>query len=135
VKPLVVVLALVVFIVVGASVLLDAGCGNDVLAEHASPDGRWKAVVFQRDCGATTDFSTQVSVIRASRGIRNSPGNVFVTDTDHGIAPSGPGGGPEVRVRWESPDLLVIAHHEAARVFRSEEAVGSIRVEYERFDR
>jgi hypothetical protein len=37
-------------------------CGNYVVAEKISPDGRRKVVVFQRDCGATTGFSTQVSL-------------------------------------------------------------------------
>ncbi len=29
-------------------------CGNTILAEALSPDQRHKAVVFQRDCGAST---------------------------------------------------------------------------------
>jgi hypothetical protein len=28
-----------------------------------SPDGRRDAVMFQRDCGATTGFSTQISIL------------------------------------------------------------------------
>jgi hypothetical protein len=41
----------------------DAGCGNAVLQDLPSPEGRRHAVVFTRDCGATTAFSTQVSVL------------------------------------------------------------------------
>jgi hypothetical protein len=38
-------------------------CGNDPISETPSPNGQMKVVVFQRDCGATTGFSTQVSVL------------------------------------------------------------------------
>ena len=37
-------------------------CGNEILGEFASPDRKKKVVVFQRDCGATTGFSTQASL-------------------------------------------------------------------------
>jgi|KBSMisStandDraft_5_1062788.scaffolds.fasta_scaffold116785_2 hypothetical protein len=29
-------------------------CGNDIGHEEASPGGKFKSVVFERDCGATT---------------------------------------------------------------------------------
>src|SRR5688572_11020252 len=73
-------------------------CRNEVLAELPAPDNRNRAVVFQRDCGATTGFSTQVSVLRGSRRLPNEGGNVFVADSDHGQAPAGPGSGPAVEV-------------------------------------
>jgi hypothetical protein len=118
--------------VVGVSLYLLAGslCGNELLAESASPDGRFKAIVFQRDCGATTGFSTQVSVVKASASTGNSAGNVFIADTSNG-APSGPGGDPMVKVQWRSPELLVVSHHAAARVFTAESKIGSVNVHYE----
>lgn len=41
-------------------------CGNDEVREFLSPNGRVKAVVFRRNCGATTSHSTHVSVLRAT---------------------------------------------------------------------
>jgi hypothetical protein len=116
---------------VGLYFFIGSGCGNEVIAEVASPDNQSKAVVFQRDCGATTDFSTQVSVIKTSVGLGNSSGNVFSSDTNHGYAPAGAGGGPEVKVRWVFPSLLVVSHHPAARVFEAEQEVGLVKVQYE----
>ncbi len=46
----------------GACLNLAGACGNEILKEVRSPTGKMKGVVFQRDCGATTGFSTQVSV-------------------------------------------------------------------------
>jgi hypothetical protein len=106
-------------------------CENTPLAEVPSPGGTRKAVVFQRDCGATTGFSTQVSVLAAGEKLRDNGGNVFVADTDHGAAPSGPGGGPVVEPVWIAEDRLLIRHHRLARVFRSEARVGSVAVVYE----
>ena len=55
-------------------------CGSYVFEEAYSPDNTYKAVVFQRDCGATTGFSTRVSILRSSKELPNKPGNVFAMD-------------------------------------------------------
>ena len=93
-----------------------AGCKNQVLRDLAAPDGRRHAVVFARDCGATTDFSTHVSVLPAGRAASGG-GNVFVADADHGRAPAGPGGGPDVVVRWLDSHTLEVHYDHRARVF------------------
>jgi hypothetical protein len=126
-----VILAFIAVVCYSLHVFGGSSCANELLAEAVSPDGKLKAVVFQRDCGATTGFSTQVSVFAASAGVGNSAGNVFTSDTNHGLAPSGPGGGPLVKVNWRSPSVLVVSHHAAARVFIAEPQVGSVKVNYE----
>jgi hypothetical protein len=112
--------ALVLISVVGLWLLLDQACSNDVLMDIPSPDGEHKAIVFQRDCGATTGFSTQISVLRVSQSLGNNAGNIFVADTDHGTAPSGPGGGPAVQVQWSGTKALTVLHHPKVRVFSAE---------------
>ena len=69
-------------------------CGNEILSEFVSPDNSKKIVVFQRDCGATAPFSTQASLLAITEKLPDEGGNVFSADTNHGAAPSGPGGGP-----------------------------------------
>ena len=91
-------------------------CGNEILAEYPSPDGALKAVVFERDCGTTTDFSTQVSVMKREAALENSKGNVFIVDSDRGRAPSGSGGGPEAKLLWTGNRSIQIDHHVNARV-------------------
>ena len=55
-------------------------CGNYIHKEYLSPDARHKAVVFQRDCGATTSFSTQISIISAKEELENTKGNIYIID-------------------------------------------------------
>ena len=53
-------------------------CGNEIAVELISPDKNYKAVIFQRDCGATTGFSTQVSVLGVNEELENKSGNIFI---------------------------------------------------------
>lgn len=110
---------------------MDDLCGNSPLREEVSPDGKLKAVVFERNCGATTEFSTQVSLIDADRPLPNQGGNVFDATRDRGQAPAGAGGGPEVRVIWVNPGLLRIEHHPLARVLASWPRVRGVQIQYE----
>lgn len=109
---------------------MDAMCGNEVISEFPSPDGTKRLVVFQRDCGATTDFSTQASVLPARTPLPNEKGNLFISDTDHGAAPAGPSGGTSVTVRWESAQSVVLIYHPKVRVFKSELDAGGVQVRY-----
>ena len=122
--------ALIALASIGLYVLSDSMCQNEVLSDVSSPDGKYRAVTFQRDCGATSGFSTQVSVIRSWWYLRNVSGNVFVADSNHGKAPSGPGGGPVVQVVWLSPSVLSISYHPDVRVFESKSAAGDVSVSY-----
>jgi hypothetical protein len=107
----------------------DDSCGNTVLQDVPSPDGRWHAVVFARNCGATTGFSTQVSLLNGSRTATGS-GNVFVADSDHGKVPSGPGGGPVVLANWIDARTLRIRYDTGARVFRQDTRHDDLKLQY-----
>ena len=109
---------------------VDDPCGNLHLLEVPSSSGDWKAVVFERDCGATTGFSTQVSVIKAGASLSNEGGNVFVADTNHNAAPSGQGGGPVVRVTWIAHSRIRIEHHPLVRPIKAQPSYNGIRVDY-----
>jgi hypothetical protein len=125
-----------ILLVVGISAftfLFSTMCGNDTIVEFLSPDASAKLVVFQRDCGATTAFSTQASLLKPGVHLSDRSGNVFVADTHHGLAPSGPKGGPELRVLWESPKHLLLQHHAKARVFRAEQNLNGVEIRYETF--
>jgi hypothetical protein len=112
---------------------LPVACGNKPLAEAVSPDGTRKLVVFERDCGGTTGFSTQASVLAPHATLANEAGNIFAADTGHGAAPAGAGGGPELRVAWTSPNHLRLQHHESARLFKAERQFEGIEISYETF--
>src|SRR5215470_11894175 len=97
-------------VLVGAAHLLTFDmCGNEVVAEIRSPDGTYKAVEFERDCGATTDFSTQISIIKSNKQLgSNSAGNAFTADSNHGSVPANGAGVMELNIRWLDSNTLQI---------------------------
>jgi hypothetical protein len=105
-------------------------CGNEVIAEYPSPSTKHRVVVFERNCGATTGFSTQASILGIEEALENEGGNVFAADTDRGAAPSGPGGGPSLSVTWETEDSVAFSYHPKTRVFRKEPEIGGVKVIY-----
>jgi hypothetical protein len=105
-------------------------CGNEIMSELTSPDGAKKLVVFKRDCGATTPFSTQASIIPANARLPNESGNLFISDTDRGAAPSGPTSGPGLQVIWENSRSVVLSYHPKTRVFKAQDEVSGVRVRY-----
>jgi hypothetical protein len=125
----------IVFLVLGFGFLYftSGGCKNSVQTTVLSPNGITAAIVFERNCGATTGFSSQVSVVPASNLQFSGGGNALVADTDHGAAPSAPYGGPEIRLKWLSESRLSIAHHSKARLFKNESRVGNTEITYSQF--
>lgn len=109
---------------------LDRLCGNTLVDEVISPDGARKVVVFQRSCGATTDDTTQVSILPADSPLPDDIGNLVTADTDHGRAPPGPAGGPRLLVVWRGGSNLTVFHHPNARLFGAPSNLGSISIEY-----
>jgi hypothetical protein len=105
-------------------------CGNSELSTTKIPGTDYKVVVFQRDCGATTGFSTQASIIKAAEKLNNDGGNIFSADDNHGEAPAGPGGGPDVMVKVLPPHTIEISHHPNARIFRAESSFRGIHISY-----
>jgi len=125
------IILIVLFSIYGAfSKLLDFGASNTVIDEVYSPDNNYKAIIFERDAGATTGFSTQVSIISSKSSLPNSPGNVFISDTNHGSAPSGKGGGPEVSISWVNSNEVIISYHSKARIFKEEGSIKNIQIRY-----
>ena len=113
-------IAIATTVIAANCVDLGGACVNDQLSEVPSPDGVRRAVVFERNCGGTTPFSTQVSVLPTGVTLPDSGGNVFVADTDRGRAPAATGGGPRVAARWLAPDTLEIRYDPRARIFLHE---------------
>jgi len=93
-------------------------CGNQMLGTYPSPGGSKKAVLFGRDCGATTAFFVEASIMAPAEASIMAPaeelqdtdkGNIFAADSDHGAAAQyNPIGGPAVgrpSVRTTAPSM------------------------------
>lgn len=86
--------------------------------------------MFQRDCGATTGFSTQISLTAPGKP-PSSSGNAFRADDDHGAATVGKWGGPWAEVKWLAADHLLVRYAAKSRVFERLDQIDGVRLTYE----
>ena len=105
-------------------------CQNTVVSRSPSPDGTRVAVLFQRDCGATTGFSTQISILDANDK-PSGGGNAFVADDDHGAARVGDWEGSWAEMKWLSPERLRIRYATKSRVFKQKGSVSGVSISYQ----
>jgi hypothetical protein len=91
-------------------------CGNEIFKEVNSPSLEFKAVIFQRDCGATTGFSTQVSVIPITETLPNEGGNVLIID--------GHPGDTQLEISWLSNYELKISKNLNGTEYKAEKGIG-----------
>lgn len=100
-------------------------CGNHLHKEYSSPEKSYKAVIFQRDCGATTGFSTQISIISAEQELGNAKGNIYIIDGHpDDVAPT---------IKWLSESTLLISRPLNGTEYKSKTSWGwfnKIKVEY-----
>jgi len=91
------------------------------MSKATSADNQLVANVYERNCGATTDFSSMVNVQRASDKFRADEGLLFVAK-----------GRYDLSVAWAGPRTLLITCPSCARknVFREVVALGDIDVKY-----
>jgi hypothetical protein len=73
-------------------------CGNDVLSEISSPSRKWKVVVFERSCGATTGFVKQAIVMRAGESLDDGVTGNIATSDGYGA------------LKWTANDQLVVQY-------------------------
>ncbi len=90
----------------GMRLLISDMCGNQIISQVLSPDRALKAVLFTRDCGATTATSFQVSLLNPWDSLSNADsGNVFVSYA----SPS---------IQWKNNHTLVITRAPKAEIFQ-----------------
>lgn len=101
-----------------------SGCGisceNEASTSIASPSGKYKAVVFNRNCGATTGANTQVSIVEAARSLPNGVGNVLIVDDSIAL-----------KIQWLGDGMLSIAGAHSPTVFKQESSTLGVAIVYE----
>ncbi|WP_338467978.1 hypothetical protein RXV95_05325 [Novosphingobium sp. ZN18A2] len=118
-----------------AALALVAGCSNACtdtpVSSSPSPDGAFRAVLFQRDCGgAKAARSTQVSLTQDGDRLTGG-GDVFRAQDNDGAARKGSWGGPWAEVEWTGPRQLVIRYAAKSRIFEKEHAVQGVEITYQ----
>lgn len=96
-------------------------CENKIAREIQSGAGM-RAVVFDRGCGATTGFSTQVSILAGNEKLPDDGGNAVVLGGKDMIAD----------IHWDTPKKLSIEIKSDAKVFSKQARVESVDLVYPR---
>jgi hypothetical protein len=112
--------------------LFEGMCGNQIVTEQLSPDKKYKLVVFVRDCGATTGYSTQISILSSDKKLMDDQtGNVLrLSDDYHGNYLNNYGGA-EARVEWVAVKKILIYFDINAEALRKESKVMGVEFLYE----
>lgn len=97
----------------------DAGCINAIGFRVSSPGARYDAIVFSRDCGATTAPITEISLVDHSGALPDGPGNILATRDEFPVA-----------VAWIGADSLVVSKDAHARVISQETSWRSVKIAY-----
>jgi hypothetical protein len=111
------------FLVIALDRLADNMCGTSIFDSIASPDGKTRAVLFEIDCGATTGFNRQVSIVSSGTDLKKDnpvlPRSFFAAR-----------GKPEVRLIWLGKDRLEVQYPESIETFRIEQKSKGVAIEY-----
>lgn len=102
--------------------LITENCSNRIISEIPSPDGKNKAVIFQRKCGIDTVASTQVSLLPASATLPNRKGNLFIAE--------GNARRVGARVVWKSPVAIDLSYKTHRQVLRKASRLLGVTVTY-----
>lgn len=103
--------------------LADNMCATSIFAKEISPDRKTQAVLFQIDCGATTGFNRQVSIVSSNLDLTKK-------NPDLQTSPFAAHGEPQVKMVWLSADRLEISYPENAKVLRLEPKSKGVAIEY-----
>jgi hypothetical protein len=103
----------------GCEPALFGHCADTVKHEAISPGGRYVAAVFERDCGATTDYSTNLSLRDAKEPFNPSEQHPVLTVE----------GQPAIALEWSSDESLTVVLP-TTETFTKEEAWQDVRIVY-----
>ena len=113
---------------------VDKMCGSNLVESKLSPNGKLKVLVFSVNCGAISDFATQISIVESDYKLRdNDVGNILSADSDHGIAKMNESREIiELKTKWLNNQAIEIEYPENARIFNSEENRDGVKIIYKK---
>ena len=109
-------------------------CGSHGAYSQVSPDGRYRAVLYEYDCGATTDFGTNLAVLPASNkfdpfAVPDSE-RVITANSNHQAVGVDMNGILPVTIAWKGPQDLQVTIPRMAKVFNQKMRSGPVTIEY-----
>jgi len=96
------------------------GCEVTVKRQIPSPHLRRVAVIFEKDCGATTAFNTQVSIV-------SNANNFSSDDAPPVLAIKGQ---YDLRIKWLNDDAVQIEIPKGAQIYRQENRINNVTIRY-----
>ena len=104
---------------------------NTIIDKNTSPNGQYFAYVFERNAGATNDYSTQISIYQKNKKFPNKPGNVFICDGNHGkVTNTNIVGGPYITIKWINDEVVEVNIPINTRIFKQELKIDNINIAY-----
>lgn len=112
----------------------DNTCGAKLAESKLSPNGKLKILVFSVNCGAVSDFSTQISLVESDYNLKkDDSGNIFSADSDHGKAKMSEGRETiEVKTKWLNDNTVEIVYPENARIFKNKDGKDGVQIFYKK---
>jgi len=100
-------------------------CDNDIIKNLPSKDNAYKAIVFNRSCGATTSDSVQVSIKRFNDELSDSEnGSIFIMDENNIIDAKA------INPIWQTDNILLIKYPKTARIYKKVQSFKGINIDY-----
>ncbi|MEH7109710.1 MULTISPECIES: DUF5412 family protein [Bacillaceae] len=120
-KPLLITVIVIIGLFFTGSYILDKlfgdMCGNEIVQKLQSPNGDKVAYIFQRDCGATTGISYQLSLLDSDEEFPNKSGNTFVSDD-------------QFEIKWITNDKLRVNYKKSSETYEMDKSVDWTKIEY-----
>jgi hypothetical protein len=103
-------------------------CSNEVIVEKVNNSKAYKLIHFDRNCGATTGNSNQLSIVSIDEDLDNEGGNVFIASSNSGSNLETDRG---VVAKWLNDSTVLVKYERDLTVFEKVDKVGEINVVYE----
>ena len=100
----------------------DAPCGTKIIQEVSSPDKKYIATLFVKDCGATTSESTHLNIRTISSKLNTDDEDIFIAQL----------GDESANVSWLSSNILLVDVPETARIFKNLDSFKGCQIKYSR---
>lgn len=111
----------------GSILLLGGGCKEQIISEIPSPDKKLKAVLYVRDCGATTRASTRVSVLRMTASGSGPASREVLAGYEYPWDAKT----HKIGTEWTSDNSLNVWYAEDVELTHLNNQVGSVHVHFE----
>jgi hypothetical protein len=120
---IVVLLVLIIILWSSLNSMITERCENRVVRETRSPDSRFKAVIFERDCGTAAGISTQASILSTADQLPNRKGNLIIAE---GLAKLN-----DVQIIWKGTHNLYLSYRGNLKIQKAKSEVLGVKILYQ----